>query len=218
MMSKKRFLLEASLLAGATLACTLLAYDRLPARIPTHWNIDGVADGFGPRAMIFAFSAMMAGLAALWAVLPAVSPRRYEVDRFGPTWWRSGLLVVALFGYMQMMLLWFLLGGPVRLDRAMLGGVALLIVLLGNVLGKVRSNFWFGVRPPWTLASERVWYATHRLAGKTMVAGGLVALGLLVGGLPVRYAHVAILLGALAPAGWSLVYYKRLEREGRLGT
>jgi uncharacterized membrane protein len=126
--------------------------------------------------------------------------------------------VVALFGYMQMMLLWFLLGGDVPLPRAMLGGVALLIVLLGNVRGTVRSNFWFGVRTPWTLASERVWYATHRLAGKTMVAGGLAALALLLAGLPVRYAHIAILAGALAPAAWSLIYYKRLERNGRLGT
>jgi uncharacterized membrane protein len=216
-MTKKGFLIGSGLLAAATSGAALLGYGRLPARIPTHWNIDGVADGHGPRAMVFAFSAMMLAFAALWAVLPAVSPRRYEVDRFGPTWWNSGLLLVALFGYMQMMQVWYLLGGPVRLDRALLGGVAILIVLLGNVLGKVRSNFWFGVRTPWTLASERVWYATHRLASKTMVAGGLVALALLLAGLPVRYAHIAILLGALAPAAWSLIYYKRLEREGRLG-
>lgn len=213
---KKGFLTGSGLIAAATLALTLFAYERLPARIPIHWNIDGVANGFGPRAMIFAFSAMMVVVAALWAVLPAVSPRRYEVERFGPTWWNSGLLVVALFAYMQMMLLWSQLGGQLRLERAMMGGVALLIVLLGNVLGKVRSNFWFGVRTPWTLANERVWYATHRLAGKTMVAGGLVALALLLGGLPVRWAHIAIIAGALAPAAWSLIYYKRLEREGRL--
>jgi uncharacterized membrane protein len=215
---KKGFLIGSGLIACATLAVTLLAYGRLPARIPIHWNIDGQADGFGPRSMVYAFSAMMAAIAALWAVLPAISPRRYEVASFGATWFKSGLFVVALFGYMQMMLLWFLLGGDVLLPRAMLGGVALLIVLLGNVLGKVRSNFWFGVRTPWTLASERVWYATHRLAGKTMVAGGLAALALLLAGLPVRYAHIAILAGALAPAAWSLIYYKRLERDGRLGT
>jgi hypothetical protein len=50
-----------------------------------------------------------------------------------------------------------------------------------------------------------------------MVAGGLGALLMLLAGLPVGWAHAAILLGALAPAAWSLVYYKRLEREGRLG-
>ena len=152
---KKGFLIGSGLIAAATLAVTLLAYDRLPARIPVHWNIDGAVDGVKPRLMIFAFSAMMAVIAALWAVLPSISPRRYEVDSFGATWWKSGLFVVALFGYMQMMLLWALLGGTVALPRAMAG-------------------------------------------------------------LPVRYAHIAILLGALAPAVWSLIYYKRLERDGRL--
>ena len=31
-----------------------------------------------------------------------------------------------------------------------------------TVLGKVKRNFWLGVRTPWTLASDRVWYSTHR--------------------------------------------------------
>jgi uncharacterized membrane protein len=39
------------------------------------------------------------------------------------------------------------------------------LILMGNPMGKVRRNFFIGIRTPWTLASERVWYATHRLAG-----------------------------------------------------
>ena len=216
-MTKNGFLTGASLIAAVASSAALFAWPRLPARIPFHWNMDGVADAVGPRAMIFGFSALIVVFAALWAVLPALSPRRYDVERFGPTWWHGGLLVVILFGSMQMLLLWYLLGGQADPGRVLPGAVALLVVLLGNLLGKVRSNFWFGVRTPWTLASERVWYATHRLAGKTMVAGGLAALLMLLAGLPVGWGQAAILLGALAPAAWSLVYYKRLEREGRLG-
>jgi uncharacterized membrane protein len=109
------------------------------------------------------------------------------------------------------------LGVPLAMDRLLSGGIAVLVVLLGNVLGKVRSNFWLGVRTPWTLASERVWYATHRLAGKTMVTGGLLALACVLAGLPARWATCAVLAGALLPVPWSLLYYKRLERPGGPG-
>jgi uncharacterized membrane protein len=104
--------------------------------------------------------------------------------------------------------------GAVDIGRALFGGIGIALVLLGNVLGKVRRNFWLGVRTPWTLASDRVWYATHRLAGKTMVLGGLAVVAATVAGLPAYVATGALLAAALAPVGFSLVYYKRLERTG----
>jgi uncharacterized membrane protein len=87
---------------------------------------------------------------------------------------------------------------------------------MGNVMGKVRRNFWVGIRTPWTLASERVWNATHRFAGKAMVLVGVA--GLIVGlGSELYWAWLAMILaGLLSPVLYSLIYYKRLERRGQL--
>ncbi len=52
-------------------------------------------------------------------------------------------------------------------------GIGLLFIVIGNWLGKVRSNFIMGVRTPWTLSSELSWNKTHRLAGKLFVGVGL---------------------------------------------
>ncbi len=38
-------------LIGAMLAFSAVIYNQLPARVPTHWNINGVADGFGTREL-----------------------------------------------------------------------------------------------------------------------------------------------------------------------
>jgi uncharacterized membrane protein len=84
------------------------------------------------------------------------------------------------------------------------------------VIGKVRRNFWLGIRTPWTLASERVWYATHRMAGKTMVGAGVLGLVALLVGLPEMLAIFLFIAGLLLPALYSLLYYKRLERSGGL--
>jgi len=97
-------------------------------------------------------------------------------------------------------------------------GVSVLVIVLGNVMGKLRRNFFIGIRTPWTLASERVWYATHRLAGKSMVAAGILSVGAaLAGGVAGFAAWMAIVLaGFLVPVVYSFVHYKALEREGTL--
>jgi uncharacterized membrane protein len=94
-------------------------------------------------------------------------------------------------------------------------GACLIVVLMGNMMGKVRKNFNIGVRIPWSLASDRVWNATHRFAARTWMAGGLLGLLFIILRLPVLSIS-ALLLGGLAPYVYSLVMYKQLERRGEL--
>jgi uncharacterized membrane protein len=213
-MTRKHYLLWTVPVVAITLAATLLVYRQLPEIIPSHWNAAGELDGHGPRGWLFTQPVLLALVALLWTVLPGVSPEKFRVGDFSRTWWYSGMVMTALLAYIQAVLLWGAWTGSMPMARALLGGIGLGIVLLGNVLGKVKRNFWLGVRTPWTLASDRVWYATHRLAAKTMVAGGLVALGAAVFDLPFDVGMMAIVAAALVPAAFSLVYYKRLERAG----
>ena len=104
------------------------------------------------------------------------------------------------------------------MNRAMFGGLAVFLGLLGNVMGKVRRNFWIGIRTPWTLASERVWYSTHRFAGKTMVLCAALSLAGVVAGLPLALCLTVLMAGPIVPVFYSLFFYKRLERKGNLET
>jgi uncharacterized membrane protein len=89
-------------------------------------------------------------------------------------------------------------------------------MLLGNVLGKVQRNFFVGVRTPWTLASDRVWADTHRVAAWVFVGMGLVGLVAAIAGTHPLISITAIILGALGVVLFSLVRYKQLERRGML--
>jgi uncharacterized membrane protein len=84
---------------------------------------------------------------------------------------------------------------------------------MANVIGKVKRNFFVGVRTPWTLASERVWHATHRFAAHLWVWCGFVGL-LLAFFSPQPFAVFAwMLIAALVPVVYSFTYYKKLERQ-----
>jgi uncharacterized membrane protein len=158
----------------------------------------------------------MAGTILLMYFLPWLSPKHFEVDSFRPTYLRIMLMLVSMLAYFYAVILWAGIGHPLNVGRAIVGGVCLLFALLGNVMGKIRRNFYIGLRTPWALANERVWNATHRFAAKTFVAGGLAGLALTAAGLDGWPTFVALMAGALVPVVYSLVFYKQLERHGQL--
>lgn len=214
---KGKYYLVGMLLTAAVLVATLLVYPHLPASVATHWNIRGEPDRYSPKWALFLIGpGFMAGMMLLMYFLPWLSPKRFEVDSFRSTYLQIMLIVVAMIGYFSVVILWSSVGHRLDVGRAIIGGACLLLASLGNLMGKVRRNFYIGVRTPWTLANERVWNATHRFAAKTLVAGGVVGLSLTIAGIEGWPVMVVLLAGALVPVGYSLLLYKQLERRGEL--
>lgn len=198
-------------------------YPSLPQRVPTHWNIHGQVDGYGDKQWaVFMMPAFIVIMLAIFAFLPALSPKQFEVDSFRSTYLFILVIVVALFAHVQAVILlatWQEVGGGAKwidVGRALLGGIFVFFALMGNVMGKVRKNFYIGIRVPWTLASDRVWNDTHRLAAWTWVGGGVVGLIIVLTGLPLPLAVGALLASVFVPVVYSFVHYKALERRGAL--
>jgi uncharacterized membrane protein len=214
-MTGKYYYMAAILLTAAALVATVIAYPYLPGSVPTHWDIHGLPNGYSPKWALYFGPGLMAGIMLFTWQLPRLSPKHYEVESFRSTYIRIMLITVSTLGYFHAVILWIGVGHSVNVLRAILGGVCLLFVLLGNLMGKVRRNFFIGVRTPWALANERVWNATHRFAAKTLVLGGLAGLALIAMG-PNGWAIFALIAGALIPVPYSFYFYKRLERRGEV--
>jgi uncharacterized membrane protein len=199
------------------LAAILIAYPHLPNRVPTHWNMEGRANGYSTKWTLFLFGpGFMVATMLLFYFLPWLSPKHWQVDTFQFTSLYIMVVLVSMLAYFTGVSIWAGLGHVANVDRAIVGGVCLLFALLGNVMGKVRRNFFIGVRTPWALANERVWNATHRFAAKTFVLAGLVGLALTAIGVNGWLPFAALMAGALFPVVYSLVFYKQLERRGEL--
>lgn len=192
----------------------------LPERIPTHWNAAGDPDAFTSRdgvgGHLMIGPATMTGMLLLTVALPWLSPRSFSIDTFRATYNHIMALLVFLFAYIQTVLMAAQLQVDFDMTRWLIGGMLLILAALGNVLGKVKRNFYVGVKTPWTLASDTVWNRTHRLAAWLMVGGGLGGFVLVMAGLHPLVGLGTFLVAALTPVFYSLWLYKRLEREGRL--
>jgi immunity protein, SdpI family len=196
---------------------TVYAYPRLPDYVATHWNLHDQPNGYSPKwSLLVLGPGVMCGLMGLMAALPWLSPKNFEVDSFRRTYLQIMLILVCLMAYLQLVILWAGLGHAMNVGRAVVGGVCLLFALLGNLMGKVRRNFYIGVRTPWALANERVWNATHRFAAKVFVVGGLVGLLLTLAGVQGWPVFGVLLAAAFVAVLYSLIFYKRLQARGEL--
>jgi len=205
----------------AVLAGTIVAYPSLPSVVPIHWDAHGHVNGWGPKWSLFLYGpGSVLFIVLMFSALPWLSPKKFEVDSFRATYLYIMIILVAMMAYCNLLILMSALGsrGGIVLDvsRAVVGGVCLLIALLGNVLGKVRRNFFVGIRTPWSIANEQVWNATHRFAARTFFVGGLLGLLAVILRAPFWAPIILILIAVLSPAVYSLVFYKQLERRGEL--
>lgn len=196
----------------------LAVFGRLPERIPTHWNLQGEVDGWSPKRWAAFLNPALATalLPLLWWVLPRVGPRRENFARFAGEVVLFGNVLALFLLYVEVLTLGAALGWPVDVGGLTLAGVGLLFVTLGNYLPRIRSNWWMGIRTPWTLDSERVWRDTHRVGGRAFVIGGLLATAAALLPDPARaWLSVAALAGAaLFPVAYSYFDWRR-EARGR---
>ncbi len=206
----------AFVLVAAAFAASLWFYPRLPDRVPMHWNFRGEIDGWGSRSSVWFMPCVMLGLLGFFAILPALSPKPFDLGKSRTVYLFVMVLTVGLLGYFHALMLWAALKPRLDISRALVGGVMLMLALVGNVMGKIKRNLYMGFRTPWTLASERVWSDTHRIAAWWLVAGGLIGFLLCLAGLPVWVPLLPLIPAVIWPVVFSYLRYKQLERSGEL--
>lgn len=181
---------------------------QLPAEtlLPVHFGLDGTVNRYGSKAeALLTLPAVVLLIALLLALLPWIEPRRRHLAQSMPAVVWILMATMLFMAAIHALMLAMALGHQPPVGRVIGGLLAILWIVIGNVLGKLRSNFFVGVRTPWTLSSELSWQQTHRLAGKLFVAVGLLALLLAIffGG---REALTALLGGTLVVGLVSIAY------------
>lgn len=200
-------------------AFALAVYGRLPEQIPTHFDLSGEPDDWSDRFPgAFGMPALAAGVYLLLFALRRIDPRRAHYQRFEGTYWVILNVIAITMAAFQVLTLGLALGWPIDMGRAITVTVGLLFVGLGNYLPRIRSNWWIGIRTPWTLESETVWRETHRVAGWTFVAAGLalVAGGLFVPAGTREWASgIALAIGVAVPFVYSYLAFRREVGAGK---
>ena len=201
------------LLALAPFLLVAAFYARLPDQVPLHWGFDGAITRYGSKNELWLIAALGPLFALLFQFLPRLDPKKRNYEKFQKYYDAFGVVITAFVAVMiGIVLAETLRPGTVSMGRVVSALVGLLFLFLGNLMGKVKPNFFMGIRTPWTISDPDVWNRTHRLGGGLFFLTGLVTVvsALL---LPEAVTFWVLLAGALAaalvPTVMSYLWYRK---------
>jgi uncharacterized membrane protein len=169
-----RKLVPGLLVVAIAAGFSLWAYPRLPALVATHFDLHGDPNGWSSRLVACVLvPALGLALAVMFTVLPRIDPRGANYAKFGPTYWTIANALLFLLAGIHVFSLGKALGWAIDMAHVASLGVGGLFVLLGNLMTRIRPNWFVGIRTPWTLSSDTVWRKTHRFGGIAFVIAGL---------------------------------------------
>jgi len=153
-----------------------ILYPQLPDIIPTHWGFEGEPNQWSPKTWgAWLIPGLTLLFLVLFPILPKLDPKRENYENFKKPWNVIQTSFVAFFAYIYAVTMYVTLYPEYNglVGRAVVFGIGILFVILGNVMGKVRQNYFVGLKTPWTLNDSEVWQKSQRFAGWVFVLAGL---------------------------------------------
>lgn len=205
-------------IVAIALLMTAVLYGRLPDTLPVHWNLAGEADRYAEKPLAaLLMPLVMIATALLFEAVPRISPAGFTVEANARGFRAIAVATLVFLLALHTVTLLSGLGVPIDVGLVVPVGMGALFVVIGNYMTTVRKNFFVGIRTPWTLANDDVWFRTHRLGARLFILGGLV---LMVASFLAPKPMFAVLIGvtllvAGVPIVYSYVVYRRLEAEKR---
>lgn len=201
-----------SLLTVLPIAAGLILWNRLPEKIPTHFNIAGEPDGTSGKAFaVFGIPLFLLAVHLFCVFMTSVDPKKKNISEkaFGAVLW----LCPAVSFLISEITYGFALGAEFSVNKAFMLFFSAIFIILGNYMPKCKQNYSFGIRISWTLNSVENWNKTHRFAGRLWVSGGvlLAVISLIKANFIIFSAFLAALVAA--PMIYSFAYYKKHIEE-----
>ena len=200
------------LLLAAMFTLAAVSWSAVPDRMPVHWGLSGEPDRWGGRfegLLLLPVIAVVVYLVLLAA--PRIDPAGANYASFAGAYGTVRLVVLVAMLAIQVVMIQAARGRVVDVGAWVPLIVGALFVVLGNLFGKLRPNWFIGIRTPWTLSSKQSWDRTHRAGGWLFILFGLLLMSLALA----RPAWLVITVFALVASGtiglvvYSYVVWKR---------
>ncbi len=216
-MKSKKSIITMWVLAFISPIMFLAAYSYLPENVPIHWNAQGQVDNYGSKTMAAFLFFLPLLLALMFQFLPKIDPKKQNYVKFQKYYDIFAIFMTAFFDVVNgVMLTETLRPGTLSMGLILSIGVSLMLIVLGNMMGKIKHNYFMGIKTPWTLADPDVWNQTHRVGGIMFVIIGIIAL--ITGFISTMAFAMVILVGSLGSTAvlfiLSYVLFKKRHPDG----
>lgn len=155
------------------IACS---YFFLPDQIPIHWNANWKIDGWADRNYIFLIGLFPMFTIIMFKYLPKFDPRRDNYKKHEKAYNILEIATVVL----MIMLNWITVAAALEINvnvKLILSAtIGITFIIIGNYMPTLKSNYFFGIKNPWTLSDDVVWRKTHKAGGYVFAVSGVLLL------------------------------------------
>jgi len=210
----KKTTLISIILIIIAIVISVYAYPQLPAKIASHWDINGKVNGYMDKLLgIALIPAIMIILSIFLLFIPRIDPLRKNIESFRTYYnWFIVIFLAYLLAIQTVIILWAF-GIQVNILVAISVGIAILFFYLSILLKKSRRNWFIGIRTPWTLSNDKVWKKTHYLGSILFkIIAVLALLGILFPNQFIWLFIIPVLASVAILLVYSYLVYKRLKK------
>jgi len=171
----EKFKKEIPFIAIALIPFAYLIYiwNRLPEKVPMHWNGAGEIDRYGDKTELVGVLFLLVGINYfVFLIIPYVDPKQ-KLQNMGN---KLNIMRMILTLFMSALAIFILYSVEQKSSNPgfVFVIIGLLFAFLGNYFKTLKPNYFIGIKTPWTLENEDVWKKTHELGGKLWFVGGLL--------------------------------------------
>ncbi len=173
---KKIRLSKADLISA--LLCTVViipeisVYNKLPDRIATNFNVYGQPNQYSSKNFaVFGIPLLMTVIQLILCLITNLFHQTGKRDFINRA---IRFISPAMLCFAQLFILLYSLGQIKNITSVVCTFTAVLYVIAGNYMPKIRRNMFLGIRTPHTLGNQEVWDKTHRFTGVIFFICGIV--------------------------------------------
>ena len=170
------------------LIAVVVAYPFLPDKIPAHYGIDNQVTRWGNKSETFIFP-IITLFFGFFMYIAAQSASEQEKKGSGSEKNNStitfvaGILSIMVFDILTFYFLYAdfhqvenLNDVPFSLTKISFGVLGIALIILGNIMPKLKRNSIIGLRTPWSMKNVVVWKKSQRFCGILFMLSGIIIL------------------------------------------
>ena len=176
-MNNKLTKISILLLIAVSFAIGIIVYPRLPETVASHWNTQGMVDGYMSKFWgIFLMPMFLIFIYALYLIIPKIDPLKNNLESFRKQFNLLILLISIFLFYTFALTIAWNLGMVFDMNNFILPALGIFFYYIGVLIKHAKRNWFVGIRTPWTLSSDYVWDKTHKIGSKLFKIIGVITL------------------------------------------
>lgn len=195
----------------SNLIATVCVLPWLPSKVPSQWDIHWNIARYQSKYFLVMLALLPIVLYLSHVVISKKSvdyKKKSDIKPYQIIYMGSIVLLIVV----QWTMIFAAKYSDLHLKVILLSTLGVFLILTGNYMPTIKSNYFVGIRNPWTIKNQVVWKKTHRIGGYLFILLGMLLIPMaFIDVLLLQYMGITVLILVVVGLNvYSYILYRKL--------